>query len=98
MTIFAVLFEDDPQNAVTIRREYLQRHFAFLEANAASIRTAGPLSREGDDFAGGVWLGGARTESEVERLVKEDPFWPAGLRKSVRILRWNRVFDEGVLL
>ncbi|MGY5803828.1 YciI family protein [Rhizobium hainanense] len=98
MTLFAVLFEDDPQNAAAIRKEYLPRHFAFLEANAASIRAAGPLSRESDAFAGGLWLVEAQTTDDVDRLVKEDPFWPAGLRKSVQILRWNRVFAEGVLL
>jgi hypothetical protein len=27
--------------------------------------------------------------------VKEDPFWPTGLRRSVRILSWSQVFAEG---
>ncbi|TXI11493.1 MAG: hypothetical protein E6Q76_02395 [Rhizobium sp.] len=98
MTLFAVLFEDDMQIATEIRKEYLRRHFAFLEANAASIRTAGPLSREDDAFAGGLWLVEAETADVVDRLVKEDPFWAAGLRKSVQIFEWNRVFAEGALL
>ncbi|KAA1178303.1 hypothetical protein FP026_24215 [Rhizobium tropici] len=98
MTLFAVLFEDDQKNAAAIRKEYLPRHFAFLEANAASIRTAGPLSREGDAFAGGLWLVEAETADAVDHLVKEDPFWAAGLRKSVQVFRWNQVFAEGALL
>jgi len=98
MTLFAVLFEDDQQNAAAIRKEYLPRHFAFLEANAASIRTAGPLSREGDAFAGGLWLVETESADTVDRLVKDDPFWAAGLRKSVKVFRWNRVFAEGALL
>lgn len=98
MTLFAVLFEDDRQNAAAIRKEYLQRHFTFLEANAASIRTAGPLSREGDAFAGGLWLVEAESSEDVDRLVKEDPFWSAGLRKTVQILAWNRVFADGCRL
>ncbi|GES42562.1 hypothetical protein RsS62_18140 [Rhizobium dioscoreae] len=98
MTLFAVLFEDDQQNAAAIRKEYLPRHFAFLEANAASIRTAGPLSREGDAFAGGLWLVEVETADAIDRLVKEDPFWAAGLRKSVKVFRWNQVFAEGALL
>jgi hypothetical protein len=28
-------------------------------------------------------------------LIKEDPFWPTGLRKSVCILAWNQVFADG---
>ena len=31
----------------------------------------------------------------VEALVKEDPFWPTGLRRSVRILGWSQVFADG---
>lgn len=95
MKLFAVFFEDDRQNAAAIRKEYLGRHFTFLGENAASIRTAGPLSREGDTFAGGLWLVEAENSEDVDRLVKEDPFWSAGLRKSVQILAWNRVFVDG---
>ncbi|MFT4001854.1 MAG: YciI family protein [Rhizobium sp.] len=98
MTLFAVLFEDDGHNAAAIRKAYLQRHFAFLEANAETINSAGPLSREDDAFAGGLWLVEAEAVDDVDRLVKEDPFWPTGLRKSVQILKWNRVFIEGALV
>jgi uncharacterized protein YciI len=31
----------------------------------------------------------------VDALVKEDPFWPTGLRKTVRIVRWTQVFADG---
>ena len=27
--------------------------------------------------------------------IKADPFWPTGLRRSVRILSWAQVFAEG---
>jgi uncharacterized protein YciI len=98
MKLFAVLFEDDLQHAAAIRQEYLESHFDFLQANATSIKTAGPLSRQGDAFAGGLWLVEAPDVAEVERLVKADPFWSAGLRKSVQVLAWNRVFADGVRL
>ncbi|NLS17967.1 hypothetical protein HGP16_15500 [Rhizobium sp. P40RR-XXII] len=98
MTLFAVLFEDDRQNAAAIRKDYLQRHFAFLQVNAVSIRTAGPLGREDETFAGGLWLVEAETTRDVDRLVKEDPFWAAGLRKSVQVFQWDQVFADGVLL
>jgi hypothetical protein len=31
----------------------------------------------------------------VDALVKEDPFWPTGLRRSVRVLEWSQVFRDG---
>jgi len=37
----------------------------------------------------------AITDSAVRRLVEADPFWPAGLRRSVRILAWRQVFVDG---
>jgi hypothetical protein len=31
----------------------------------------------------------------VRALVESDPFWPTGLRKSIRILEWPRVYVDG---
>ena len=52
------------------------------------------LSSNGEG-AGGLWLVDAAGEPEIDALVKSDPFWPTGLRKSVRILKWNQVFADG---
>jgi hypothetical protein len=55
----------------------------LLERNAARIKAAGPLR---GDPAGGLWLVEADSAAAVDVLVKEDPFWPTGLRRSVRVL------------
>lgn len=34
----------------------------------------------------------------VRRLIELDPFWPTGLRKSVKIIEWRRVFVDGKML
>jgi hypothetical protein len=34
----------------------------------------------------------------VRTLVEVDPFWPSGLRESVRILEWTRVFADRAAL
>lgn len=31
----------------------------------------------------------------VGTLVREDPFWPTGLRSSVRVLAWTQVSADG---
>jgi uncharacterized protein YciI len=31
----------------------------------------------------------------VQALYQSDPFWATGLRKSVRVPRWNQVFADG---
>jgi uncharacterized protein YciI len=71
-------------------------HLAFLEANATAIRGAGPLSDpDTSAAAGGLWLVEADSLEAVQALYRADPFWPTGLRKSVRVLCWGQVFADG---
>ena len=71
-------------------------HLAFLERNAHSVRSAGPLVDAADESgAGGLWLVEAENLQGVQALYQSDPFWATGLRKSVRVLRWNQVFADG---
>ncbi len=91
---YAVLFEDNP-GAGEVRKPNMPAHLAFLEANASAIVAAGPLLEADGSAAGGLWLVEAQRESDVRGLVEADPFWPTGLRKSVRILQWFQVFADG---
>lgn len=88
--IYAVLFEDDDTRA-HMRAAHMDEHLAFLTRNAQAVRAAGPL-KEGAWGAGGLWIVEAETPDAVRALVEADPFWSTGLRKSVRILEWTRVF------
>lgn len=92
--LFAVLFEDEVQGAQDIRRQHMAAHLDFLERNASVILAAGPL-RDDNAPAGGLWLVEAASREEVDRLVRDDPFWPTGLRRSVRVLAWQQVFADG---
>lgn len=91
--LFAVLFEDNADRAEA-RARHMADHLAFLEREAASVRAARPLL-EGGGGAGGLWLVEADDEPAVRRLIEADPFWPTGLRRSVRVLAWRRVFADG---
>ena len=93
--LYAVIFEDDPDLEDDPRARLMPAHLDFLERNAARIGAAGPLKGDAGAAAGGLWLVEAESAAEVRSLVEEDPFWPSGLRKSVRILAWTQVFAEG---
>src|SRR5262249_28579275 len=93
--LYAVVFEDNATLGADVRRRHMAAHLSFLERNAARIRAAGPLSSSSGDPAGGLWVVEADSPDAVDALVKEDPFWPTGLRHSVRILRWSQVFADG---
>ena len=47
------------------------------------------------DPAGGLWIIEADDAGQVQALVEADPFWPTGLRKSIQILEWTRVYADG---
>ena len=92
---YVVLFEDDPEVGSDVRRTYMSEHLAFLERSAEQVESAGPLRTTEGEGAGGIWIVEAESAVDVDSLVKEDPFWPTGLRKSVQILEWNQVFAGG---
>jgi len=93
--LYAVLFEDEPGLGDEVRRRHMGAHLAFLAANAARIKAAGPLREGAGDAAGGLWLVEADSPEAVHALVRQDPFWPTGLRRSVRVLAWSQVFADG---
>ncbi len=95
---FIVLFEDNPGVGVDVRRAHMPEHLAFLERNTKQVQAAGPLKTTCGEGAGGIWIVNAAEHGEVDKLIKEDPFWPTGLRKSVRILEWTQVFADGTTL
>jgi uncharacterized protein YciI len=93
--IYAVLFEDDDSHA-DMRVKHMTEHLAFLERNARNIQAAGPLTDAVDrNPAGGLWLVEADSPQAVRELIENDPFWPTGLRKSIRVLQWTQVFADG---
>jgi hypothetical protein len=96
MPIFAVLLEDNPEHAADIRRRHMPAHLDFLNQNTALIRAAGPLHDVASGQpAGGLWLVAADDANTVVALTQDDPFWAAGLRRSIRILEWRQVFADG---
>jgi uncharacterized protein len=93
--LYAVLFTDDDTHA-DVRVRLMPAHLDFLEKHREQIRAAGPLRDAADGTpAGGMWLVDAETPEAVAALYQDDPFWPTGLRKSIRVLAWSQVFADG---
>lgn len=92
---FIILFEDAADADPDLRKRHMRAHLDFLERHAGTVEAAGPLADTEGRGRNGLWIVEAAARDEVERLVREDPFWPTGLRASVSILRWTQVFAEG---
>ena len=92
--LYAVLFTDNAAHADT-RQRLMPAHLDFLERHRDRISAAGPLREADGSGAGGLWLVVADNGDDVMALVRSDPFWPTGLRETVRVLHWTQVFAEG---
>jgi uncharacterized protein YciI len=92
--LYAVLLVDNPDFA-HMRPRHMAAHLDFLDRNSAKIRSAGPLKEADGAGAGGLWLVEADSPGAVQALVEADPFWPTGLRQSVRVLQWTLVVADG---
>jgi len=92
---FLVMFQDN-EDLAPMRQKYMLDHLSFLEENRSSIMKAGPLTNsDTGQNAGGVWVVDAESSTDVHNLVKSDPLWPTGIRKSYSVLSWKQVFADG---
>ena len=88
-----ILLEDAPDASPDIRKTHMAAHLDFLESHADIISAAGPLHNgQGHD---GLWILETDDVDKIEALIRADPFWPTGLRKSYTILKWTQVFANG---
>ncbi|WP_120634820.1 YciI family protein [Ruegeria sp. EL01] len=93
-----ILFKDNPHADADIRRAHMAEHLNFLQANEDKIAAAGPLFDNTGAGAGGIWLVGDSDLAAIDQLIRQDPFWPTGLRASYDILHWKVVFENLSLL
>lgn len=92
--LFAVLFTDKP-GLGDLRAQHLNAHIEWLELNKDVIPVGGSLRQEpGQVPKGGLWIAEARSKSQLDELLKTDPFYVAGLRQSYEILHWSKANQE----
>ena len=95
---YVVLLEDEPSKA-DVRPQLMPQHLAFLTGAREGNPGSGPafrFRRRSRPAASGSSK--PTDEKRVRALVEADPFYAAGLRRSVRVLAWKRVFAGGKAL
>ena len=94
--LFIVQFEDvyaDQPERLPERARHMPQHLAFLARHGEQVIAAGALRPQPNAApTGGIWLVQAESMAEAEALLWQDPFWIAGLRKSVRVSHWAKAF------
>jgi hypothetical protein len=88
--LFAVIFTDKAGHG-EVREANLQAHIEWLEENKDVIPVGGSLRSEmGETPKGGLWIAEAESKVQIEKLIKTDPFFLAGLRERYEILHWSK--------
>lgn len=88
--LFVVQFEDvyaEQPHRLPERAQHMAAHLAFLAGRGNRVIAAGALRSSTKDSmpTGGIWILNAESHAAAEAFYKDDPFWKAGLRKSVRV-------------
>lgn len=87
---FEDIYADHPER-LPDRAALMAEHLKFLEEQGNRVVASGALRETGDGIPhGGIWILNMESKSAAEALYKEDPFWKAGLRKSVRVSVWAK--------
>ena len=94
--MFVVQFEDvylEQPERLAEREMHMADHLAFLAAHGDQVVATGALRPSAAETpTGGLWIIAAETKAAAEALVENDPFWKAGLRKSVRVSHWSKAY------
>ena len=94
--LFIVQFEDvyaEQPERLPERAQHMPDHLAFLARHGDRLVAAGALRASADSMpTGGIWILNAQSKAEAEAFYQDDPFWRAGLRKSVQVSHWAQAF------
>ena len=94
--LFIVQFEDvyaEQPERLPERATHMADHLAFLAEHSDQVVAAGALRPSVDGTPlGGIWILNAESKAAAEAFYKDDPFWKAGLRKSVQLSHWARAY------
>ena len=86
-----VLCRDAPDSGA-LRRRHLQRHLAYIESVMDRIAVAGPLAERTDgDFSGSCFIYLTDDRSAAESLLRDDPYFEAGLYREVEFHAFRAV-------
>ncbi len=94
--LFIVQFEDvyaEQPERLPERAEHMAGRLAFLARPGNQVVASGALRASAEGVpTGGIWIVNAVSKAAVEALCKDDPFWKAGLRKSVQVSHWAKAY------
>ena len=86
--LFVSLCFDKPES-YALRDEARAPHLAFIEANKARVKIAGPFLDSLGRMNGSLLIVESENEAEARALLAKDPYAEAGLFERVEIRPWR---------
>ena len=87
----------DGDSAAAPRRQHLQEHLAYIEANMAPIRVAGYLSApDGNGMIGSLYIIDVDDEGAARTFIENDPYYDKDIWATVEIEPFTGVAGEWV--
>jgi uncharacterized protein YciI len=88
MALFVLICVDHP-NALERRMSVRAEHLAYVQANIAMVRLAGPLLSDAGEMAGSMFIIEASDRAAVVALNASDPYTLANVFERVEIRPWK---------
>jgi uncharacterized protein len=89
MMLYALICTDKP-NSSALRADVRPKHLAYIDANKANVKIAGPFtSEDGAAMLGSLIIIEAPDMAAARAFAADDPYALAGLFSNVEIKPWR---------
>jgi uncharacterized protein YciI len=89
MAWIAICRDNPDRDTAALRRDFRDRHFAYIESILPRLLAAGPLAEPGSTGHGAsLFIYDVATEAEARVLLAADPYFTAGIYGELRVEPW----------
>lgn len=94
MSRWVVIFTDSPEMLeVRAKKDLRDAHVAYAKEHPELLIGGGLKPTPGEDFCGALWVVEANSRTEIEELVKNDPFFLPEYR-TFEIFTWGKILED----
>ena len=82
----------DKENKLNVRKINRDEHLEYLKSFRKKLLLAGPILDKNNLPSGSIIILDLDTKQEIEKFIKDDPYYKAGLFRETKILNFKKVF------
>ena len=82
----------DKENKLNVRKINRDEHLEYLKSFRKNLLLAGPILDKNNLPSGSIIILDLDTKQEIEKFIKDDPYYKAGLFRETKTLNFKKVF------